>query len=99
MAKAKAVKGRSINDRGVVDIYNQFVEKINEFLSQFGKVKDVFHLVKELASDEEVVDLAKKIATCKDKELYVLLAAAILRVVKNEMEDEDGVMDYDKKEE
>lgn len=92
MAKAKA---RSINDRGMVDFYESFVEKVNGILEQYGAVKDVFHLVKELAADEEVVTLAKKVASCKDKELYVLLAAAVLKVVKNEMEDGDGIMDYD----
>ena len=94
-AKGRAAKGRSINDRGIVDFYNSFVEKVTGLISQYGAVKDIFHLVQELAADEEVVTLAKKIASCNDKEMYVLLAAAILRVVKEEMEDGDGILDYD----
>lgn len=90
-------KRTATQKKGFQEVYEAFKGKIDAALASYKNVKDILHLAKKMAADEEIVALAKKIKNSPDKELYVLLAAEILRVFKEELEDGDGILDIEEK--
>jgi len=88
-------KKQLAEEKGLKDIYESLMNKINGVLDTYGEIKDVFHVVKELYNDEEVMALVNKIKDGNnDARMYILLSAAILQVIKAEMQDNDGIFDY-----
>ena len=88
-------KAQVAEEKGIQDAISSLVNKINGIMEGYGEIKDVIHVVTELVKDEELMNLAKKIAGGdKDPQMFVLLASAILAGLKKEMEDNDGIFDY-----
>ena len=88
-------KKQLAEEKGIKDAITAIVNKINGVMETYGHIKDVIHVVRELTGDEELMGLIGKIKSGNnDARMYVLLTAAILRVLKNEMADGDGVFDY-----
>lgn len=86
------------NNKEFDNFYASFVELINKKLLQFGAVKDVLQLVYELSAEDDVVQLAEKLVKQKSdqKDLYILIASAIIKVVKNENSEKTVTYDGNK---
>ena len=79
-------------EKGIKDVITSIVNKVNGIMDTYGQIKDTIHVVQELYGDEELMGLVGRIKDGeKDPKMYILLAAAILRVLKQEIEDNDGV--------
>jgi len=88
-------KKQLAEEKSLKSIYESIMNKINGVIEGYGQIMDIAHVVKELYSNEEVMDLVNKIKDGNnDARMYILLSAAILQVIKAEMSDGDGVFDY-----
>jgi hypothetical protein len=82
-------------EKSIKDTLASIIDKVNTVMDNYGKIKDTLHVVIELYKDEELMSLIEKLKSGnKDPQMYILLAAAILKVLKQEMQDDDGVFDY-----
>ena len=88
-------KAALAEEKGIKDAITSIINKVNGVMETYGQIKDTIHVVQGLYRDEELMALVGRIKDGeKDPKMYILLAAAILRVLKEELENNDGVFDY-----
>jgi len=93
--KPKKTKKEIIaEEKFIKETFTSLMNKINSLIEGYGKIKNILHVVNRLRKDPEVSKLITKITDNTDPQMFILLAAAILRVLKEVMEDGDGIFDY-----